>query len=112
MCQGQGTGYGHAPGTPQLDTSLSHPIALMSAQRTRRIPEIQFRVLIIGRANAGKTSILQRLCETTNSPIIYRGNQQACGPIILSTGLISRPTRSNLIRLWMLVSLEPLFGCI
>ena len=33
----------------------------------------QFRVLIIGRANAGKTSILQRICETTNSPIIYRG---------------------------------------
>ncbi|KAH9169819.1 hypothetical protein EDB89DRAFT_2193581, partial [Lactarius sanguifluus] len=32
----------------------------------------QFRVLIIGRENAGKTSILQRVCETTESPIIYR----------------------------------------
>ncbi|KAJ7655513.1 hypothetical protein B0H17DRAFT_956344, partial [Mycena rosella] len=31
-----------------------------------------FRVLIAGRANAGKTSILQRVCETTESPEIYR----------------------------------------
>jgi GTPase SAR1 family protein len=39
----------------------------------RQIPNIQFRVLIVGRANAGKTSILQRVCETTESPVIYRG---------------------------------------
>jgi GTPase SAR1 family protein len=32
---------------------------------------VQFRVLIIGRANAGKTSILQRVCDTTESPEIY-----------------------------------------
>ncbi|KAH9024674.1 hypothetical protein EDB84DRAFT_1230362, partial [Lactarius hengduanensis] len=32
----------------------------------------KFRVLIVGRANAGKTSILQRVCNTTNSPIVYR----------------------------------------
>ena len=30
-----------------------------------------FRVLIIGRANAGKTTILQRLCNTTEQPKIY-----------------------------------------
>ncbi|KAH9169810.1 hypothetical protein EDB89DRAFT_1854135 [Lactarius sanguifluus] len=40
-----------------------------SQQPRRRIPEVQFRVLIIGRANAGKTSILQRICETTESPV-------------------------------------------
>jgi GTP-binding protein EngB required for normal cell division len=34
--------------------------------------DIKFRVLIIGRANAGKTSILQRVCDTTKSPEIYR----------------------------------------
>ncbi|KAJ7692047.1 hypothetical protein B0H17DRAFT_546112 [Mycena rosella] len=38
----------------------------------RKLPNIQFRVLIAGRANAGKTSILQRVCETTESPEIYR----------------------------------------
>ena len=45
----------------------------MSTEQTKRqIPNIQFRVLIIGRANAGKTSILQRVCDTTESPTIYR----------------------------------------
>ena len=41
-------------------------------QLRRRVPDIKFRVLIIGRANAGKTSILQRICGTTESPIICR----------------------------------------
>jgi GTPase SAR1 family protein len=45
----------------------------MSTEQThRKLPNIQFRVLIIGRANAGKTSILQRVCDTTESPTIYR----------------------------------------
>ena len=37
-----------------------------------RVPHVKFRVLILGRANAGKTSILQRVCDTTESPEIYR----------------------------------------
>ncbi|KAN0127811.1 hypothetical protein V8E53_014367 [Lactarius tabidus] len=44
----------------------------MDTEPHRQLPEIRFRVLIIGRANAGKTSILQRVCETTESPLIYR----------------------------------------
>ena len=45
----------------------------MSQQQLNfRVPDIKFRVLIVGRANAGKTSILQRVCETTESPKIYR----------------------------------------
>ncbi|KAF8266088.1 hypothetical protein EI94DRAFT_1734003 [Lactarius quietus] len=48
----------------------------MDAEQTRRrIPKFQFRVLVVGRANAGKTSILQRVCETTESPGIYRGGK-------------------------------------
>ncbi|KAF8259475.1 hypothetical protein EI94DRAFT_1615843, partial [Lactarius quietus] len=35
----------------------------------------KFRVLIVGRANAGKTTILQRVCDTTESPTIYRGSE-------------------------------------
>lgn len=46
----------------------------MDSQPSRRLPKIDFRVLIIGRANTGKTAILQRVCETTESPIIYQGN--------------------------------------
>ncbi|KAI5988645.1 hypothetical protein F5J12DRAFT_510950 [Pisolithus orientalis] len=37
-----------------------------------RFQHVKCRVLVIGRANAGKTSILQRVCETTESPKIYR----------------------------------------
>jgi hypothetical protein len=50
-----------------------------TAQTRRPLPTFQFRVLVIGRANAGKTSILQRVCETTESPTIYRGNEVVCG---------------------------------
>ncbi|KAH9017652.1 hypothetical protein EDB84DRAFT_1404088 [Lactarius hengduanensis] len=52
----------------------------MDAQQARsRIPKIKFRVLIIGRANSGKTSILKRVCNSSyhplgvvGDPIIYR----------------------------------------
>ncbi|KAG1721649.1 GTP-binding protein [Suillus lakei] len=36
-----------------------------------RIRIRRFRVLIIGRANAGKTTILQKVCNTTEDPEIY-----------------------------------------
>ncbi|KAH8980431.1 hypothetical protein EDB86DRAFT_2813719 [Lactarius hatsudake] len=76
-------------------------------QPRRRIPSIQFRVLIIGRANAGKTSILQRVCETTESPIIYRGeswrNDRVRRPVVLSASPISLAlsTRLHLTHLWI-----------
>ncbi len=44
----------------------------MDTKQSRPIPKIQFRVLIIGRANAGKTTILQSVCDTTKSPTIHR----------------------------------------
>ena len=48
-------------------------LVLMASQQNQfKVPNVQFRVLIIGRANAGKTSILQRVCDTTESPKIYR----------------------------------------
>ncbi|KAG1798593.1 uncharacterized protein HD556DRAFT_1440299 [Suillus plorans] len=31
----------------------------------------RFRILVIGRANAGKTTILQRVCNTRDNPEIY-----------------------------------------
>jgi GTPase SAR1 family protein len=34
----------------------------------------RFRILIVGRANAGKTTILQRMCNTTENPEIYDGD--------------------------------------
>jgi hypothetical protein len=40
------------------------------------MPDLKFRVLVLGRANAGKTTILQRVCETTESPKIYRRGKE------------------------------------
>ena len=31
----------------------------------------QFRILVIGRANAGKTTLLKRVCNTSEDPRIY-----------------------------------------
>jgi GTPase Era involved in 16S rRNA processing len=35
----------------------------------------RFRILVIGRANAGKTTLLQRVCNTTDDPCLYDENQ-------------------------------------
>ena len=41
-------------------------------RRARNLRDrVRFRVLIIGRANAGKTTILQRVCNTTEQPKIF-----------------------------------------
>ena len=36
----------------------------------------RFRILVIGRANAGKTTVLQRVCNTTEDPCIYDENNK------------------------------------
>ena len=61
--------------TAQMGTAQS-----CTAENRPRLPVITFRVLVIGRANAGKTSILQRVCETTESPTIYRGGEKVRDP--------------------------------
>jgi GTP-binding protein EngB required for normal cell division len=46
-----------------------------SQQFLPSVQEVTFRVLVIGRANSGKTTILQRVCDTTDSPTVYRLDQ-------------------------------------
>ena len=61
------------PSISSINHCYCYSIAPMDVEQTgQRVPKIPFRVLIMGRANAGKTTILQRVCETTESPIIYR----------------------------------------
>ncbi|KNZ76262.1 hypothetical protein J132_11132 [Termitomyces sp. J132] len=43
----------------------------------------RFRILIIGRANSGKTTILKRVCNSTEDPEILDGTQQPIDPSIL-----------------------------
>ena len=35
-----------------------------------------FRILVIGRANAGKTTLLKRVCNTDEDPCIYDENSK------------------------------------
>ena len=82
---------------PPNGVTSRYTVAPMGSQQSRpQTPEIQFRVLIIGRANAGKTAILQRVCETTESPIVYRGKEEVRRPTILSANLVSFPTQVKL----------------
>jgi len=54
-------------------SSFSQDFHAMDAQQDHpQIPDIKFRVLIIGRANLGKTTILQKVCDTTEGPMINR----------------------------------------
>ena len=54
-----------------------------TAKPHRPVPKIKFRVLIIGRANAGKTSILQRVCDTTDSPVVWQGGKEVRSNFII-----------------------------
>ena len=50
----------------------------MSAENTEDFENLQekfgrFRILIVGRANAGKTTILRGICNSTENPVIYDG---------------------------------------
>ncbi|KAG1801302.1 hypothetical protein EV424DRAFT_1436407 [Suillus variegatus] len=46
----------------------------------------RFRILVIGRANAGKTTILQRVCNTRENPEIYNSAGEKVG-ITMPRGL-------------------------
>ena len=55
---------------------MSQPIAadtVYKSERARRVRELcdHFCVLTIGRANAGKTTVLQKVCNTTEQAEIY-----------------------------------------
>src|SRR6266404_633642 len=83
----------------RTESILPDSVGLMGAnqsrqQSRRQIPNIQFRVLIIGRANAGKTTILQRVCDTTESPTIYKnhGKMVCHGGLVLVLPLVSSYT--------------------
>ena len=79
---GHVSGYtsGRMGSNQSKNRALPNTIAPLGTERTRELLDLRFRVLVIGRANAGKTSILQRVCDTTESPKIYKGGRKARGP--------------------------------
>ncbi|KAI6022329.1 hypothetical protein PISMIDRAFT_280507 [Pisolithus microcarpus 441] len=71
---GEVTGRGDVDTT--AETAPAHAAFHMDPKKAREYMENieRFRVLIIGRANAGKTTILQRVCNTVEKPEIFDGN--------------------------------------
>ncbi|KAG1733785.1 hypothetical protein EDB19DRAFT_2041078 [Suillus lakei] len=45
---------------------------------------VRFRILIVGRANAGKTTILQKVCNTRDNPEIYNSAGKKIDPAVLT----------------------------
>ena len=61
----------------QLCASAIYPTTTMSDLDPYKLRKKYtcFRILVIGRANAGKTTLLQRVCNTTEDPCIYDDNK-------------------------------------
>ncbi|KIO07915.1 hypothetical protein M404DRAFT_38764, partial [Pisolithus tinctorius Marx 270] len=53
-----------------------------------RIP--RFRILVMGRANAGKTTLLQRVCATTDQPEIFNGKGEKVGVYVMCFIYVNR----------------------
>jgi 50S ribosomal subunit-associated GTPase HflX len=64
------------PNQAARDTELMAYKYTAPATFHRSLLKDKYRILIVGHANAGKTSILQRVADTTNSPAVYRGNKE------------------------------------
>ena len=45
----------------------------------------RFRILVVGRANAGKTTLLQRVCNTTEKPEIFDRKGKKVNPTFCAT---------------------------
>ncbi|KZP02531.1 GTP-binding protein [Athelia psychrophila] len=56
--------------TARAQEAVGHPRNPCNAQNIRRRFD-RIRILIIGRANAGKTTVLQKVCGTTDQPVVY-----------------------------------------
>ncbi|KAI6155920.1 hypothetical protein BKA82DRAFT_998898 [Pisolithus tinctorius] len=66
----------HTEEVPTVSTSAPPRFCLDPAKAREQISRIdRFRVLVMGRANAGKTTILQRVCNTTGQPEIFNGGE-------------------------------------
>ena len=61
-----------------------------------------FRILVIGRANAGKTTLLQRVCNTTEDPCIYDNDKNLVG--------VQRP-KDDEFCFWLFQLAWTYFGC-
>ena len=58
----------------------------------------RFRILVVGRSNAGKTTLLQRVCKTTELPEIYNSNGEKVKYLIVKHYRSLMPVIRSLIK--------------
>ena len=58
----------------------------------------RFRILVVGRSNAGKTTLLQRVCKTTELPEIYNSNGEKVKYFIVQRHRSLMPAIRSLIK--------------
>ncbi|KIK12501.1 hypothetical protein PISMIDRAFT_689417 [Pisolithus microcarpus 441] len=64
----------HVEEVPSVSPTSRPLYRLDPAKAQEHVDRIRrFRILVMGRANAGKTTILQRVCNTTDQPEIFNG---------------------------------------
>ena len=66
---------------PDVSSRTEDSIQLDPAEVKKHFDRIgHFRILVIGRSNAGKTTLLQRVCNTTELPDIFniKGEKVEC----------------------------------
>ncbi|KAI6123725.1 hypothetical protein EV401DRAFT_2069184 [Pisolithus croceorrhizus] len=74
---------------PSASSSSYPPFCLDPEKAQKHIDRIgRFRILVIGRANAGKTTILQRVCNTTDKPEIFDGKGERVNAAVVQGSLM------------------------
>ena len=76
-----------------------------TASPRRSLTRDKSRILIVGHTNAGKTSILQRVADTTQSPVVFQGNEAVRDCLLIPYQSDHILSRFNLVRPRMLVTL-------
>lgn len=73
--------------SPKANYSLDLTLSKGHIDRIHR-----FRILVMGRANAGKTTILQRICNTTDQPEVFNGDGKKVDATMVQGSLAVRPS--------------------
>ncbi|KAI6140858.1 hypothetical protein BKA82DRAFT_4207389 [Pisolithus tinctorius] len=78
----------HTEEVPTVSASARSRFRLDPAKAREHIDRIKrFRILVMGRANAGKTTILKRVCNTTDEPEIFNGEGEKVDATVVQGSL-------------------------
>ena len=81
---------------PDMTQMIHPPDPILVKKHFDRIG--RFRILVVGRSNAGKTTLLQRVCKTTELPEIYDSNGNKVKYLIVQRHRSLMPAIRSLIK--------------